>query len=94
MYLFGYTDKNPSGTKARKIFRIKIKKYNNALKVGVISTLIVMLILAPFSPIIDHSNLYKTNLPISKYSKLYQEFSTEIKLIPLNTPYVVIGDSE
>ena len=79
---------------ARKIFRIKIKKYNNALKVGVISTLIVMLILAPFSPIIDHSNLYKTNLPISKYSKLYQEFSTEIKLIPLNTPYVVIGDSE
>ena len=78
----------------RKMFRIKIKKYNNALKVGVISTLIVMLILAPFSPIIDHSNLYKTNLPISKYSKLYQEFSTEIKLIPLNTPYVVIGDSE
>ena len=85
-------EKKPAPT--RKMIRIKNKIHDNILKGAVISTIIIVLVLAPFAPIIDHSNLYKTDLPISKYSKLYDEFSAEVKLIPIKTPYVVIGDDE
>ena len=94
MYLFGYMDKKPRGINARKRVRINSKIHDNILKGAVISTIIIVLVLAPFAPIIDHSNLYKTDLPVSKYSKLYDEFSAEVKLIPIKTPYVVIGDNE
>ena len=73
---------------------IKNKIPETIVKGAVISTIIIVLILAPFTPIINHSNLYKTDLSISKYSRLYQEYLTEIKLIPMNSPYVVIGDDE
>ena len=79
---------------ARKMIRINNKIHDNILKGAVISTIIIVLVLAPFAPIIDHSNLYKTDLPVSKYSKLYDEFSAEVRLIPIKTPYVVIGDDE
>ncbi len=85
-------EKNHNTT--RKLFRLNSKIPKTILKASVISTVIIALILAPFAPIIDHSNLYKTELPISKYSILYQEFSEEVKLIPAKTPYVVIGDDE
>ena len=79
---------------ARKVVKFKNMISKNILKGAVLSTIIIVLILAPFSPIVNHSNLYKTELPISKYSKLYEEFSAEVKLIPGATPYVVIGDNE
>ena len=96
IYGFSNLKKNieKKDTTRKRRFRIKIKKSDNIVKGAVICTIIIVLVLAPFSPIIDHSNLYKTDLPVSKYSRLYLEFSTEIKLIPLNTPYVVVGDSE
>jgi hypothetical protein len=78
----------------RKMVKFKNMISKNILKGAVLSTIIIVLILAPFSPIVNHSNLYKTELPISKYSKLYEEFSAEVKLIPGATPYVVIGDNE
>ncbi|MEM0133988.1 MAG: DUF2079 domain-containing protein [Thermoplasmatales archaeon] len=66
----------------------------NIMVIAVISTIVLALIFAPFAPIVNHSNLYKTELPLSKYTKLYQEFSTVVSLIPVKTPYIIIGDNE
>ena len=62
-----------------KVVKFKNMISKNILKGAVLSTIIIVLIMAPFSPIVNHSNLYKTELPISKYSILYEEFSAEVK---------------